>query len=158
MLEHLAQSNAAQWGTHIRRRNRKRSDGAVAVLRSGATALCACVVGEPLKLVAASRVAAALGWPIPLGGDSLHAPACYHEMRRNYCGKPCWLRRKLMHKATCNELVEGGISRVYWCKRWRRARLIFTAFRRRTAHIAARPSSTKHRDRLASCACQSRLV
>ena len=43
MLEHLAQSNAAQWGTHIRRRNRKRSDGAVAVLRSVATALCALV-------------------------------------------------------------------------------------------------------------------
>ena len=33
--------NAAQWGTHIRRRNRKCSDGAAAVLRSLAAAICA---------------------------------------------------------------------------------------------------------------------
>jgi hypothetical protein len=31
--------NAAQWGTHIRRRNRKCSDGAAAVLRSLAAAI-----------------------------------------------------------------------------------------------------------------------
>jgi hypothetical protein len=34
VLERLARSNAAQWGTHNRRRNRKHSDDAVAVLRS----------------------------------------------------------------------------------------------------------------------------
>jgi hypothetical protein len=37
-LQSLA-SNAAQWGTHIRRRNRKCSDGAAAVLRSLAAAI-----------------------------------------------------------------------------------------------------------------------
>jgi len=41
VLERLARSNAAHWGTHIRRRNRKRSDDAVAVLRSFAAAICA---------------------------------------------------------------------------------------------------------------------
>jgi hypothetical protein len=35
----LARSNAAQWRTHIRRRNRKRSDGAAAAVRSVAAAL-----------------------------------------------------------------------------------------------------------------------
>jgi hypothetical protein len=35
----LARSNAAQRGTHIRPRNRKRSDGAVAVVRSVAAAI-----------------------------------------------------------------------------------------------------------------------
>ena len=39
VLERLARSNAARWGTHIRRRNRKRSDGALAVLRSFAAAI-----------------------------------------------------------------------------------------------------------------------
>jgi hypothetical protein len=39
VLERLARSNAAHWGTHIRRRNRKRSDDAVAVLRSFAAAI-----------------------------------------------------------------------------------------------------------------------
>jgi hypothetical protein len=44
-----ARSNAAPWETHIRRRNRKRSDDAVAVLRSLAAAMdmdeafCACM-------------------------------------------------------------------------------------------------------------------
>jgi hypothetical protein len=33
MVSPLARSNAAQWRTHIRRRNRKRSDGAVATVR-----------------------------------------------------------------------------------------------------------------------------
>ena len=37
----LTQSNAAQWGTHIHARNRKRFDGAVAVVRSVAVAICA---------------------------------------------------------------------------------------------------------------------
>jgi len=32
----LARSNAARWRTHIRRRSRKRSDGAVAAVRSAA--------------------------------------------------------------------------------------------------------------------------
>jgi hypothetical protein len=35
----LAPSNAAQWQTHIRRRNRKRSDGSVAVVRSAAAVI-----------------------------------------------------------------------------------------------------------------------
>jgi len=39
MVSLLARSNAAQWRTHIRRRNRKRSDGAVAVVRSVAVAI-----------------------------------------------------------------------------------------------------------------------
>jgi len=39
MVSPLARSNAAQWGTHIRRRHRKRSDGAVAVVRSVAAAM-----------------------------------------------------------------------------------------------------------------------
>jgi hypothetical protein len=39
VLERVARSNAAHWGTHIRRRNRKRSDDAVAVLPSLAAAL-----------------------------------------------------------------------------------------------------------------------
>ena len=39
VLERLARSNAAQWGTHNRRRNRKHSDDAVAVLRSFAAAI-----------------------------------------------------------------------------------------------------------------------
>jgi hypothetical protein len=39
MVSPLARSNAAQWGTHIRRRNRKCSDGAVAVVRSVAAAI-----------------------------------------------------------------------------------------------------------------------
>src|SRR5262249_54162837 len=34
VLECLARSNAAQWGTHSRRRNRKCSDAVVAVVRS----------------------------------------------------------------------------------------------------------------------------
>jgi len=37
----LARSNAAQWEAHIRRHNRKRSDGAVAVLHSPASAIAA---------------------------------------------------------------------------------------------------------------------
>jgi len=37
----LTQSNAAQRGTHIRPRNRKRFDGAVAVVRSVAVTICA---------------------------------------------------------------------------------------------------------------------
>jgi hypothetical protein len=40
VLERLARPNAAQWGTDIRLRNRKRSDGAAAVLRSIAAAVC----------------------------------------------------------------------------------------------------------------------
>ena len=36
MVSALARSNAVQWGTHIRRCNRKRSDGAVAIVRSDA--------------------------------------------------------------------------------------------------------------------------
>jgi hypothetical protein len=39
MVSPLARSNAAQWGTHIRRLDRKRSDGAVAVVRSVAAAI-----------------------------------------------------------------------------------------------------------------------
>jgi hypothetical protein len=39
VLERLARSNAAHWGTHIRRRNRKRSDDAVAVPRSFVAAI-----------------------------------------------------------------------------------------------------------------------
>jgi hypothetical protein len=39
MVSPLAQSNAAQLRTHIRRRNRKRSDGAVAAVRSVAAAI-----------------------------------------------------------------------------------------------------------------------
>jgi len=39
MASPLARSNAAQWRTHIRRRNRKRSDGAFAVVRSVAAAI-----------------------------------------------------------------------------------------------------------------------
>jgi hypothetical protein len=39
VLEWLARSNAAQWGTHIRRRNRKCSDALVAVVRSVAAAI-----------------------------------------------------------------------------------------------------------------------
>jgi hypothetical protein len=39
MVSPLARSDAALWGTHIRRRNRKRSDGAVAVVRSVAAAM-----------------------------------------------------------------------------------------------------------------------
>src|SRR6516165_11955614 len=39
----LARSNAARWRTHIRRRNRKRSDGAFAVVRS---------VAAPIRVVA----------------------------------------------------------------------------------------------------------
>jgi hypothetical protein len=35
----VARSNAAQWEAHIRRRNHKRSDGAVAILRSPASAI-----------------------------------------------------------------------------------------------------------------------
>jgi hypothetical protein len=38
MVSPLGQPNAAQWRTHIRRRNRKRS-GAVAVVRSVAAAI-----------------------------------------------------------------------------------------------------------------------
>jgi hypothetical protein len=38
-LSTLARSNAAQWGTHIRRRNRKRSDSAAAVVRSVAAVI-----------------------------------------------------------------------------------------------------------------------
>ena len=39
MVSPLEQPNAAQLGSHIRRRNRKRSDGAVAVVRSVAVAI-----------------------------------------------------------------------------------------------------------------------
>jgi hypothetical protein len=39
MAASLAQSNAPQRGTHIRRRNRTRLDGAVAVVRSVAVAI-----------------------------------------------------------------------------------------------------------------------
>jgi hypothetical protein len=39
MVSPLVRSNAAQWRTHIRRRNRRRSDGAVAAVRSAAAAL-----------------------------------------------------------------------------------------------------------------------
>jgi hypothetical protein len=39
MVSPVARPNAAQWRTHIRRRNRKRSDGAVAVVRSVAAAI-----------------------------------------------------------------------------------------------------------------------
>jgi len=39
MVSPLERSDAAQWGTHIRRRNRKRSDGAVAVVRSVAASI-----------------------------------------------------------------------------------------------------------------------
>ena len=39
VLERLARSNAAHWGTHIRSRNRKRSDDAVAVPRSFVAAI-----------------------------------------------------------------------------------------------------------------------
>jgi hypothetical protein len=39
MVSPLARSDAALWGTHIRRRNRKRSDGAVAIVRSVAAAM-----------------------------------------------------------------------------------------------------------------------
>jgi len=39
MMSPLARSNAAQWGTHIRRLDRKRSDGAVSVVRSVAAAM-----------------------------------------------------------------------------------------------------------------------
>jgi hypothetical protein len=38
MATPLLEPNAAQRGTHIRRRNRKRFDGAVAIVRSGAGA------------------------------------------------------------------------------------------------------------------------
>jgi hypothetical protein len=38
-LSPLTRSNAAQSGTHIRRRNRKRSDGAVAVVRLAAAVI-----------------------------------------------------------------------------------------------------------------------
>jgi len=39
MATPLPGSNAAQRGTHIRRRNRKRSDDAVAIVRSDAAAI-----------------------------------------------------------------------------------------------------------------------
>ena len=39
VLERLTLSDAAQWGTHIRRRNRKCSDAAVAVVRPGVAAI-----------------------------------------------------------------------------------------------------------------------
>jgi hypothetical protein len=39
MVSPLEQPNAVQLGSHIRRRNRKRSDGAVAVVRSVAVAV-----------------------------------------------------------------------------------------------------------------------
>jgi hypothetical protein len=39
-LERLARPKAAQWGTDIRRRNRKRSGAAAAVLRSIVAAIC----------------------------------------------------------------------------------------------------------------------
>jgi hypothetical protein len=39
MASPLARSNAAQWRTHNCRRNRKRSDGAFAVVRSVAAAI-----------------------------------------------------------------------------------------------------------------------
>ena len=35
----LPRPNAVQWGTHIRGRGRKRSDGAVAIVRSDAAAI-----------------------------------------------------------------------------------------------------------------------
>ena len=39
MATPLPRPNAAQWGTHIRRCNRNRSDGAVAIVRSDAAAI-----------------------------------------------------------------------------------------------------------------------
>jgi len=57
-LQSLA-SNAAQWGTHICRRNRKCSDGAAAVLRSLAAAIRdvpARMNGRPRFLVTNARV------------------------------------------------------------------------------------------------------
>ena len=39
MATHLPEPNAAQRGTHIRRRNRKRFDGAVAIVRSDAAVI-----------------------------------------------------------------------------------------------------------------------
>jgi hypothetical protein len=39
MATPLPRSNVAQRATHIRRRNRKRSDGAVAIVRSDAAAI-----------------------------------------------------------------------------------------------------------------------
>jgi hypothetical protein len=39
MVSPLLQPNAAQWRTHIPRRNRKRFDGAVAIVRSDAAAI-----------------------------------------------------------------------------------------------------------------------
>jgi len=43
MATPLPEPNAAQRGTHIRRRNRKRFDGAVAIVRSDAAAVRALV-------------------------------------------------------------------------------------------------------------------
>jgi hypothetical protein len=40
----MARPNAAQWRTHIRRRNRKRSDDAVAIVRSDVAAIRALAI------------------------------------------------------------------------------------------------------------------
>jgi hypothetical protein len=47
MATPLPRSNAAQWRTHIRRRNRKRFDGAIAIVRSGAAAIRALTAWSP---------------------------------------------------------------------------------------------------------------
>ena len=46
----MARPNAAQWRTHIRRRNRKRFDGAIAIVRSGAAAIRALTAWSPSSL------------------------------------------------------------------------------------------------------------
>jgi len=47
MVSPLGQPNAAQWRTHIRRRNRKRFDGVDAVVRSVAASI-RVLVSRPL--------------------------------------------------------------------------------------------------------------
>lgn len=47
----VAASNAAQWGTHIRRRNRKCYDAAVAIVHSVAAAICALAIYSLLDSV-----------------------------------------------------------------------------------------------------------
>jgi len=44
MARPVPRSNAAQRGTHIRRRDRRRSDGAVAIVRSDAAAIRALML------------------------------------------------------------------------------------------------------------------
>jgi hypothetical protein len=67
----LTQSNAAQRGTHIHPRNRKRFDGAIAVVRSVAVAICAL---DSFSWRSLCSLRSTMPEPRRRFGDSHHVP------------------------------------------------------------------------------------